>query len=115
MIPPGFGHGRAFGAPAGFDMRFMLSFYILWLLNQKQMHGDEIAEAIGRKTGSKPTPGTIYPTLRKLETRGAVESRREGRKVMYSLTEVGKKGLRDATRYFCNTYGEIFVAYRERL
>jgi hypothetical protein len=28
---------------------------------------------------------------------------------------MGKVGLRDATRYFYNTYGEIFVAYRERM
>ncbi len=111
----GLGPRRARGPPGCCDMRFMLSFYILWLLKQRPMYGDEIAEAIGKKTGSKPTPGTIYPTLRKLEMRGAIESKREGKKVVYSLTETGREGVRDAGQYFCNTYGEIFVAYRERM
>ncbi len=111
----GFGHGKPMGPPTSFDMRFLLSFYILWMLSQRPMYGDEIAEAIGKKTGTKPNPGTIYPTLRRLEARGAIESHDEGRKVVYSLTKVGMAGLRDATRYFCNTYGEIFVSYREKM
>ncbi len=111
----GFGHQRACGPPGCCDMRFMLSFYVLWLLNQRPMYGDEIAEAIGKKTGAKPTPGTIYPTLRKLETRGAIESKKEGRKVIYSLTKTGKAGVKDATNYFCNTYREVFAFYKERM
>lgn len=106
---------KAMGPPECCDMRFMLSFYILWLLNQRPMYGDEIAEAIGKKTGAKPTPGTIYPTLRRLEERGAIQSRKEGRRVVYTLTETGRKGILDATQYFYNTYGEIFVGYRERM
>ncbi len=96
-------------------MRFMLSFYVLWLLSQRPMYGDEIADAIGKKTGTKPTPGTIYPTLKRLEARGTIESKKEGRKIVYSLTSIGKKGVKDAARYFCDTYGEIFVSYRKRI
>jgi len=116
MMNPGhgLGHKRGCGPPGCCDMRFMLSFYILWLLHQRPMYGDEIAEAIGKKTGTKPTPGTIYPALSKLEARGSIESKHEGRKVVYSLTKTGQDGLKDATSYFCHTYGEIFAFYKER-
>jgi len=60
------------------DMRGMLSFLILWLLSKKAMYGQELAEEIGKRRGTKPNPGTIYPALRELEKRGLIKSRKEG-------------------------------------
>jgi DNA-binding PadR family transcriptional regulator len=100
--------------PGCCDMRGMLSFLILWLLTKKSMFGDEIATEIGRMKGGKPTPGTIYPALKQLKKSGAITSKKEGRKVIYSLTNKGKTGAVEALNYFCNAYGEIFEDYKKR-
>lgn len=97
------------------DMRGMLSFYILWLLSKKPMYGQEIAAEIARRRGSKPNPGTIYPALKELEKRGLVRSSVEGRKTTYYLTEKGEKGMRNACKYFCRAFGEIFQEYVDEI
>jgi DNA-binding PadR family transcriptional regulator len=93
------------------DMRGMLSFLILWLLSKKPMYGQEIANEIRKRKGSKPNPGTIYPALKDLEERGLVKSSVKGRKITYHLTEKGERGMRNACRYFCRAFGEIFQEY----
>lgn len=93
------------------DMRGMLSFLILYLLNKKPMYGEEIARELGNMRGGKPTPGTIYPALRQLEEKGVVKSEKEGRKVIYSLTKEGRKGVKTAIHYFCTAFGKIFEDY----
>ena len=52
------------------DMRGMLGFLILFLLSKKPMHGQELADEITRRKGEKPSPGTIYPALKKLREMG---------------------------------------------
>lgn len=95
-------------------MRGMLSFRILWLLSKKPMNGQEISKELGRRRGTNPTPGTLYPALKELRTKGLVEMEREGRKTTYTLSEKGKEGLEEACRYFCNAFGEIFKEYGRR-
>src|SRR5271170_2800626 len=89
-------------------MRGMLSFMILWLLSKRPMYGQELAAEIGKRRGDKPNPGTIYPALKDLATRGMIESRLEGRNNVYHLTERGKVGLARALQYFRTAFGEIF-------
>jgi DNA-binding PadR family transcriptional regulator len=100
--------------PGCCDMRGMLSFLILWQLSKKPMYGDEIAVAIGRMKGGKPTPGTIYPALKQLRKSGVITSKKEGRKVIYDLTKKGKTGAQEALNYFCTAFGEIFEDYQNR-
>lgn len=100
--------------PGCCDMRGMLSFLILWLLSKRPMYGDEIASEIGRMKGGKPTPGTIYPALKQLKSSGAVTSKKEGRKVVYSLTKKGEKGALEAVDYFCRAFGGIFEEYQKQ-
>ena len=90
------------------DMRGMLSFMILWLLSKKPMYGQELAEEIGQRKGTKPNPGTIYPALKELKRRKLIESKRKGRIVTYQITENGKKGYQLACEYFFKAFGEIF-------
>ena len=97
------------------DMRGMLSFYILWLLSKKSMYGQEIAAEIGSRRGSKPNPGTIYPALKKLEKRNLVKASSNGRKTTYHLTKKGEKGMRNACKYFCKAFGEIFKEYSDEI
>lgn len=90
------------------DMRGMLSFMILWLLSKKSMYGQELATEIGKRKGSKPNPGTIYPALKELKKRKLIESNKKGRVTTYQITEDGKKGFQIAYNYFFRAFGEIF-------
>jgi len=94
--------------PACCDMRGLLSFSILWLLTKRDMYGQEIADELAKRRGTKPNPGTLYPALAELEKKGDVETRKEGRKKTYTLTEQGKESARVSCEYFCRAYGEIF-------
>ncbi|MFB0500946.1 MAG: PadR family transcriptional regulator [Candidatus Bathyarchaeia archaeon] len=95
------------------DMRGMLSFLILWLLSKKPMYGQELAEEIGKRRGTKPNPGTIYPALKQLKKRGLIRSKKEGRVTNYRITEKGRKGILKACEYFCKAFGEIFAEHIE--
>ncbi|MFX0054973.1 MAG: PadR family transcriptional regulator [Promethearchaeota archaeon] len=85
----------------------MLTFQILWELRNGPLNGQQIAEQIAMRRGTKPTPGTIYPALKDLEDRGTVKSEKEGRQRVYSLTEAGMAGYIEAARYFNQVFGNI--------
>ena len=95
------------------DMRGMLSFYMLWLLNRNNMCGDDIAREIGKRRGEKPNPGTIYPALKKLKEAGLIKSQKRGRRIIYIITHEGRVELDKSVRYFLNAYGDIFRYYNE--
>jgi len=90
------------------DMRGMLSFQILWLLSKKKMHGDEIAEEIGKRRGEKPKAGTIYPALKDLKEKGFIKGTKQGKLVVYSLTPSGRTGVKAAKIYFCRAFADVF-------
>ena len=75
------------------DMRGMLSFMILWLLSKKSMYGQELANEIGKRKGTKPNPGTIYPALKELKKRKLIKSNKNGRVTTYQITADGRKGF----------------------
>lgn len=89
------------------DMRGMLSFHILWLLSKKRMHGDELAEELGKRRGGKPKAGTIYPALKELKSKGLIRGEKKGRIIVYSLTAEGKRDVKRATAYFFRAFGDI--------
>jgi PadR family transcriptional regulator, regulatory protein PadR len=90
------------------DMRGMLSFQIIWLLNKKAMCGEELADELGKKREDKPNPGTIYPALKALKNAELIEQRRiGGRKKEYILTLEGRNELSRAYDYFKHVYGDI--------
>jgi PadR family transcriptional regulator PadR len=72
---------------------------ILKLLQQQEMYGYEIVQAIRERTGTIVTvgEGVVYPVLHTLEHAGALRSRRktfDGRsRIYYSLTAVGSRRL----------------------
>ncbi len=91
------------------DMRGMLGFLILFLLSKKPMHGQEIAEEIARRKGERPSPGTIYPALKNLRQMGFILSdEKEGKTIVYSLTDRGKNALRISKRRFIRTFLGVF-------
>lgn len=74
---------------------------ILKLLQQEEMYGYEIVQAIRSRTGSVISvgEGVVYPVLHGLERDGAVTSRRKavnGRsRIYYSVTPAGSRRLAD--------------------
>jgi len=86
------------------DMRGMLSFLILFLLSKKSMHGQEIANELGKRKGHRPSPGTIYPALKILKEYGLIKEKKEGKTIIYSLTSEGKEELVVAKRTFCRIF-----------
>ena len=75
-----------------------IQFLILLQLRKQPMYGYEILKALREQFGDiwEPKTGTIYPALRRLETRGFVQTELKEEKEFYSLTEKGKEILKDA-------------------
>jgi len=84
MTPAVFAHGH-------------LRLYLLGLLNETSMHGYELMQALDERFGGtyKPSAGTIYPRLAKLEDEGLVTKLKEGRRAVYAITEAGRSELRE--------------------
>lgn len=72
------------------------------------MYGQELADEIGKRKGTTPNPGTIYPALKGLKNRNFIKSTKKGRKITYDITEKGRKGFQLAYEYFYKAFGEIF-------
>lgn len=89
------------------DMRGMLSFQILYLLSKKNMHGDEIAEELGRRRGEKPKSGTIYPALKDLKNKHLIKGEKDGKTIVYYLTSGGKEEVKHAKAYFIRCFGDV--------
>jgi DNA-binding PadR family transcriptional regulator len=59
------------------------------------MHGYELIQALDERFGGtyKPSAGTIYPRLAKLEAEGLVTKTADGRKSTYAITAAGRAEL----------------------
>lgn len=90
-------------------MRGMLSFLILFLLSKKAMHGQEIADELGKRKGGRPSPGTIYPALRMLNNEGLIKELKSGKTVVYSLTPTGRRVLDVAKKRFVKIFMGILA------
>ena len=89
------------------DMRGMLSFLILFMLSKKTMHGQEIAKELEKRKGCRPSPGTVYPALKNLKEENFIKESKEGKKIIYHLTPLGKKALGVAKEKFCRAFTGI--------
>ncbi|MFE3327881.1 PadR family transcriptional regulator [Streptomyces sp. NPDC059176] len=93
---PGFGGppwgGRGRGGGRGRARRGDVRASILALLKDRPMHGYEMIQEIGERSGGawKPSPGSVYPTLQLLEDEGLIVSESEGGKKLFTLTETGR-------------------------
>ncbi|MBO0515869.1 PadR family transcriptional regulator [Streptomyces beijiangensis] len=87
--PGGRGGGR--GGPRGRARRGDVRASILALLKDRPMHGYEMIQEIGERSGGawRPSPGSVYPTLQMLEDEGLITSESEGGKKLFTLTEAG--------------------------
>ena len=86
---------------------------ILRLLQDQEMYGYEIVQAIAARTAQALSPGegVIYPLLHGLEKNGALKSRRKtvaGRsRVYYTLTAKGARRLSALTGRWSDLNGAV--------
>ena len=76
-----------------------LRLYLLALLDAGPKHGYELITELTERFGGtyRPSAGTIYPRLARLEDDGLVRRRADGRKTTYELTPAGRAEI-DARR-----------------
>lgn len=84
--------GRGRGGGRGRARRGDVRASILALLKDRPMHGYEMIQEIGERSGGawKPSPGSVYPTLQLLEDEGLITSASEGGKKLFTLTDAGR-------------------------
>ncbi len=73
---------------------------MLGLLAERPMHGYELITALEERSGGRwrPSPGSIYPALRRLEHRGFVTATDDGGKRRFELTEAGRERVAEHQR-----------------
>ena len=91
------GRGRHGGGWSGRTRRGEAKFSVLEILAQAPQHGYEIIRAIEEKRGSRPSPGSIYPTLQMLEEGGFVTGVEHEGKRVYTITASGQELLANRT------------------
>jgi len=71
----------------------MAKFYTLCLLSENPVHGYEIIKEVGKRIGSKISPGQIYPFLKKLKEENLIKISETGNreKKQYMFTSKGRK------------------------
>ncbi len=74
--------------------------YTLMLLETEPKHGYRIMDDLEQITGDRPTTSHIYPFLGELEERDYVETRKDGRKKVYELTEDGEAFVQEQISSF---------------
>jgi DNA-binding PadR family transcriptional regulator len=79
---------------------------ILALLAEEPMHGYQMIQEIGRRSGGswKPSPGSVYPTLQQLEDEGLVRADElDGRRI-FRLTDEGERLVADRAEEFADLW-----------
>lgn len=80
-------------------IRGMLPLYVLMILEVRSLHGTEILRAFDEMSGGRwrPSPGSLYPALRRLETEGLLAGRwrrsQAAPQRVYRLTDKGRQEL----------------------
>jgi DNA-binding PadR family transcriptional regulator len=78
----------SFSIPRGF-----MEMHILRILATPH-HGYEIIKHIEDGCAWKPSPGSVYPMLRKLQKAGLITEKTSGKRKVYTLTKSGKERIK---------------------
>lgn len=68
------------------------------------MTGSEITLELEKRKGNKPSPGTIYPVLKDLTSKGLLTIDKHKR---YSLSKKGREELQPMLRMFFSTFCDL--------
>jgi DNA-binding PadR family transcriptional regulator len=93
-----------------------LRLYLLALLEDGPRHGYELITALSDRFGGtyRPSAGTVYPRLARLEEEGLVVRTDEGRKTTYALTPAGRAELEDRRDDLADLEAGIAETVRDR-
>jgi len=91
----------------------LLKFFILKMLDREDMHGYAMMSRIEELSGWKVSPGSLYPTLFNLSTRGLVKVKVMEKRKMFSLTQKGKAFVGQFNANFDSGLEEISRIFRE--
>ena len=86
----------------------LLQMQILWVLSRKNSHGYELMKDLSVIKRSKVTQGTLYPTLQKLEGLKLIKGEESDNKIVYTLTDKGRKVMNDSCVEFTRTFFGVF-------
>lgn len=81
--------------------------FVLSTLKEKATNGAEIKRMVTDRFGFLTGNVTVYKVLYLLEDGGYVESREDGREVIYTLTDKGKGELEEAKEYLTETADDL--------
>jgi PadR family transcriptional regulator PadR len=88
----------------------LIKLHVLHHASREPIYGMGIIEELGRH-GYRMSPGTLYPLLRGLHTKGYLRVRetREGRRMrrLYTATAKGKRALQAARAKVRELFGEL--------
>ena len=72
-----------------------LKMILMKIIQEKPTHGYEIIQLIKEKSGGRwtPSPGSIYPALEYLVSKGYISSEEIERKKVYTITPKGEKAI----------------------
>ena len=91
----------------------LLETRILWVISKKPSHGYAILKELNLGRKKKTTNGTLYPIMQKLLKQKMISMKKTGtrEKKIYSISEKGKKELKEACLEFCQVFSEIFNSF----
>jgi formylmethanofuran dehydrogenase subunit E len=69
----------------------ILKMLMLHIMKESEVSGYDIMKKVETLTGEKPSTGSVYPLLKKMEREGWISGRTEDGKTFYRLTEVGRE------------------------
>jgi DNA-binding PadR family transcriptional regulator len=77
---------------SGVFTRGRMRLYLLKLLDEQPRHGYEILQLLEERLASTyaPSPGSVYPRLRRLEADGLVTHAERGGRKVYTVTDAGR-------------------------
>lgn len=86
----------------------LLQMQILWLLSRKSAHGYELMKTLTVLRGARMTQGTLYPTMQRLEELELIEPEKQERKIIYHVTDKGRRIMNETCLTFVKTFYGIF-------
>jgi DNA-binding PadR family transcriptional regulator len=75
--------------------RIILKAMVLKIIGEKPTHGYDIIKEVEKRTNGRwtPSPGSIYPALDGLESKGWIRCKEAERRKLYTITLKGKAAL----------------------
>jgi len=101
--------GFGFGSPRGRAARGDVRAAVLLLLAEQPRHGyDIITELVERSEGRwQPSPGSVYPVLKRLAADGLVTATTEGERRVFELTAAGRRYVEEHRAELGEPWAEV--------